>query len=49
MIKSVGDELGLEMHVYGPETHGTPPFCVMNVDCSERYRAHGSARKEYTP
>ena len=22
MIKSVGEELGLEMHVYGPETHG---------------------------
>jgi len=29
MIKSVGEELGLEMHVYGPETHGMQlPFSV---------------------
>ena len=26
MIKSVGEELGLEMRVYGPETHGNIPW-----------------------
>jgi ATP citrate (pro-S)-lyase len=32
MIKSVGEELGLEMHVYGPETHGTlSPNKLMKV------------------
>jgi ATP citrate (pro-S)-lyase len=32
MIKSVGEELGLEMQAYGPETCGMPPHSLLHVD-----------------
>ena len=49
MIKSVGEELGLEMHVYGPETHGIVHFTIMMTDSSEWHRAYGASGKEYPP
>jgi ATP citrate (pro-S)-lyase len=47
MIKSVGEELGLEMHVYGPETHGTNE--VDGTNCSKRDCADGVVGKGDSP
>jgi ATP citrate (pro-S)-lyase len=47
MIKAVGEELGLEMHVYGPETHGTTS--LNDTDCSEWNCTYGSPGEEYSP
>ena len=49
MIKSVGEELGFEMHVYGPETHGNIPSSEPILTISEWNCAHGSTGKEHTP